>query len=62
MEADVRNWLPQRLLTVGYAIAIAVLVLNAIITFQNLGTIRRSWNTLIDGREFVRGIGRPDRS
>jgi PAS domain S-box-containing protein len=58
MEADVRNWLPQRLLTVGYAIAIAVLVLNAIITFQNLGTIRRSWNTLIDGREFVRGIDR----
>jgi PAS domain S-box-containing protein len=40
----------------GYAIAIAALVINAIFTFWNLNSIRVTWDTLDRGRDFVRGI------
>jgi PAS domain S-box-containing protein len=50
------NWPTPRKLAVGYAIAIAALVVNAIVTFWNLNSIRNTWDTLAAGSDFVRGV------
>ena len=56
MGPDAMNWPARRTLAAGYAVAIASLVLNAILTFWNLSTVRTAWDTLAAGRDFVRGI------
>jgi PAS domain S-box-containing protein len=56
MDPDALNWPGRRTLAVGYAVAIAVLVLNAIVTFWNLRAVRTTWDSLAAGRDFVRGI------
>ncbi len=50
------NWPASRMLGIGYAIAIAALVINAFFTFWNLNSIRTTWDALNGGRDFVRGI------
>ncbi len=47
---------PPRMLAAGYGVAIAALIINAIVTFWNLSTIRTHWDTYAAGREFSRGI------
>jgi PAS domain S-box-containing protein len=45
-----------RVSAAGYAVAISILAINAVITLWNLDTIRNTWDTLVSGRDFVRGI------
>ncbi len=56
MSPYVSSWPSPRRFAIGYTIAIAVLLFNAIFTFWNLNLIRTRWDTLTAGREFVRGI------
>ena len=49
-------WPAPRRLAIGYAVAIAALIMNAAFTFWNLNTVRSTWDTLASGRDFVRGI------
>jgi PAS domain S-box-containing protein len=56
MRPNASNWPTPRILAIGYLIAIAALVLNALITFWNLSAIQTTWDTLLGGRDFVRGI------
>jgi PAS domain S-box-containing protein len=49
-------WPAPRRLAIGYAVAIAALIINAAFTFWNLSTVQATWDTLASGREFVRGI------
>jgi PAS domain S-box-containing protein len=56
MSPDDTNWPLPRRLAIGYAIAIAALIVNAVFTFANLNSIRHTWDTLQGGRDFVRGI------
>ena len=56
MDPDALNWPGRRTLAIGYAVAIAVLFLNAIVTFWNLRAVRTTWDSLAAGRDFVRGI------
>jgi PAS domain S-box-containing protein len=56
MSPYVSSWPSPRRFAIGYTIAIAVLLFNAIFTFWNLNLIRTTWDTLTAGREFVRGI------
>ena len=58
MNPDQTNWPTQRWLAIGYAVAIAALIINSILTFWNLNTIRTTWDTLVSDRDFVRGIDR----
>lgn len=48
--------LSPRKLTIGYAVAIAALVINALVTSWNLNSIRTNWDTLHSIREFVQSI------
>ena len=50
------DWPAARWFALGYAVAIAALLINALVTFWNLNTIRSTWDTLVGDREFVRGI------
>jgi PAS domain S-box-containing protein len=56
MSPQITNWPTPRKLAIGYAIAIAALIINAIVTLWNLNSIRSTWDTLTAGRDFVRGI------
>ncbi len=56
MSLDATIWPTPRKLAIGYTLAIATLVINAVFTFWNLNTIRATWDTLAGGRDFVRGI------
>ena len=55
MSRGTMQW-PSPEFAIGYAIAIAVLIINAIFTFWNLSAVRTTWDTLAGGRDFVRGI------
>jgi CHASE3 domain sensor protein len=46
----------QRWLTLGYAVAIAALIINAVFTVWSLNTVRTTWDTLVADREYLRGI------
>ncbi len=50
------NWPKPRMLAAGYAVAIAALIINSLVTFWNLNSIRSTWDSLVSGRDFVRGI------
>ncbi len=52
----VTDWPAQRTFAIGYAIAIVALLINSILTFWNLNSIRTTWDTLLGSRDFVRGI------
>ncbi len=56
MNPDASNRPLPRRLAIGYAVAIAALIVNAVITLANLNSIRHTWDTLQGGRDFVRGI------
>ena len=56
MSPDATNWLTPRRLAIGYAVAIAILIINAAFTFWNLNAVRNIWDTLASGRDFVRAI------
>jgi PAS domain S-box-containing protein len=56
MSPYVSSWPAPRKFAIGYSVAIAALLFNAIFTFWNLSLIRTTWDTLMAGREFVRGI------
>ena len=46
MSLDATIWPTPRKLAIGYTLAIATLVINAVFTFWNLNTIRATWDTL----------------
>jgi len=50
------GWPTPRWFAIGYAVAIAALIINAIFTYWNLNTVRTTWDTLAADRDFVRGI------
>jgi PAS domain S-box-containing protein len=56
MSPDSTSWPTQRMLAIGYAVAIAALSINAAFTYWNLSAVRASWDTLQAGRDYVRGI------
>ena len=56
MSFSSTSWPAARWFALGYAIAIAALLINAIFTFWNLNSIRSTWDTLVGDRRFVRGI------
>jgi len=58
MSPYTTGWPAPRWFAIGYAVAIAALVINALFTYWNLSTVRTTWDTLVADRDFVRGIDR----
>ena len=56
MSPDGTKWPPPRKFATGYAVAIAVLIINLIITFWNLNSISRTWDALALSHDIVVGL------
>jgi PAS domain S-box-containing protein len=56
MSPDGMKWPPQRKLATGYTVAIAVLIINLLITFWNLNSISRIWDALALSHDIVVGL------
>ncbi len=56
MDSHTSNRPTQPWLTIGYAVAIAALIGNSILTYRSLSAVRTTWDTLAGDREFLRGI------
>ena len=56
MSPDGTKWPPPRKFATGYAVAIAVLIINLIITFWNLNSISRIWDALALSHDIVVGL------
>ncbi len=56
MSPDGTKWPPQRKLATGYAVAIAVLIIDLLITFWNLNSISRTWDALALSHDVVVGL------
>ena len=56
MSPDGTKWPPQRKLATGYTVAIAVLIIDLLITFWNLHSISRTWDALALSHEVVVGL------
>ena len=56
MSPDGTKWPPPRKFATGYAVAIAVLIVNLIITFSNLNSISRIWDALALSHDIVVGL------
>ena len=56
MSPDGTKWPPQRKLATGYAVAIAVLIIDLLITFWNLNSISRIWDALALSHDVVVGL------
>ncbi len=56
MSPDGTKWPPQRKLATGYTVAIAVLIIDLVITFWNLNSISRTWDALALSHDVVVGL------
>ena len=56
MNPDGTKWPPQRKLATGYTVAIAVLIIDLLITFWNLNSISRIWDALALSHDVVVGL------
>src|SRR4029077_19674558 len=56
MSPDGTIWPPQRKLATGYTVAIAVLIIDLLITFWNLNSISRTWDALTLSHDVVVGL------
>jgi PAS domain S-box-containing protein len=56
MSPDGTKLPPQRKLATGYAVAIAVLIIDLVITFWNLNSISRTWDALALSHDVVVGL------
>ena len=56
MSPDGTKWPPPRKFATGYAVAIAVLIIDLIITFWNLNSISRIWDALALSHDIVVGL------
>jgi PAS domain S-box-containing protein len=53
---DATKWPPQRKLATGYAVAIAVLIIDLTLTLWNLNSIGTTWDALALSHDFVVGM------
>jgi CHASE3 domain sensor protein len=56
MNPDDTNWPPPRKLATAYTIAVAVLVIDFLLTFWNLNSISRIWDALALSHDIVVGL------
>ncbi len=56
MNPDDTKWPPPRKLATGYTVAIAVLVIDLLLTFWNLNSIGRIWDALASSHNIVVGL------
>ena len=56
MSPDSTKWPSPRKFATGYAVAIAVLIIDLIITFWNLNSISRIWDALASSHDIVVGL------
>ena len=56
MNPDDTKWPPPRKLATGYTVAIAVLVIDLLLTFWNLNSISRTWDALALSHDVVVGL------
>jgi PAS domain S-box-containing protein len=56
MSPNLTNWPPPRRLAAGYALALAVLLVDLVITFWNLRSISRTWETHALSDRVVAGL------
>jgi PAS domain S-box-containing protein len=56
MNPDDTKWPPPRKLATGYTVAIAVLVIDLLLTFWNLNSISRIWDALASSHGVVVGL------
>src|SRR5262245_47743334 len=50
------KWPPRRALATGYTVAIAVLLMNLVITFLNIASLSRTWDALGLSHDAVAGL------
>src|SRR5260370_41555621 len=56
MSPDATRWPPPRKFATGYAVAIAVLILDILIMFWNLNSISKIWDALALSHDTVMGL------
>ena len=56
MSPDCTKWPPPRKFAIAYAVAIAVLIINLVVTFWNLNSISRTWDALALSHDVVVGL------